>query len=73
MSSVFTDMLVYKIVEATGVDICQLSEYPEESGLLLIPPCVFSIEGSEMIDGLLVVTLTHILQLGARYLPEYNI
>jgi hypothetical protein len=73
MSSVFTDMLVYKIVEATGVDICQLSEYPEESGLLLIPPCVFSIEGSEMIDGLLVVTLRHIRQHGASYLSEDNL
>jgi hypothetical protein len=63
------DKLIYKLSDVTGVDLRKLSMYPEEE-LLLIPPCVFMVQGSTMDNGRLEVSLRHVRQAGASYLSE---
>jgi hypothetical protein len=66
-NEVFCDKLIYELLDVTGVDLSMVSRYQERE-LLLIPPCVFRIEGTRMDNEKLVVTMRHIRQTGANYL-----
>jgi hypothetical protein len=64
----FAESFFFHFLEVRGVDISTISAFPTEKELLVIPPAVFRVGGSCLVNGQLTVPLTHVEQAGASYL-----